>query len=250
MDLDRIQEHNDQQKLEAEKAQAQILDVTLAKGIRDEVHSSSEQTQKALVAAVGTLVNFLRKHEPEVTIKNQPDFPDSISTPDIQEVVAALKPIADGLAKLPTEYPDFPKFPDFPDFPKTLKVDNLKEIKPWLDAIAKSLDKLKLDPVINVAPTPVSIPKVDFTPLVKELKPAIEKPDKVDLSEYKAQDLTGDDTFQYVGFVAPNGNWYIIENDIAGSSLRYKFGLKDYKANWKQFNSHSYKLLNEAIREI
>lgn len=249
MDLEAILDYNEKQRQEAEKQQDILLDVTLAKGIKKQVEVSSKQTQEALIAAVGTLVKFLRNHEPNVSVKNQKDFPGSIKTPDVQEVVNALKPIAEGLAKLPTKYPDFPKFPEFPDFPKTLKVDNLEEVKPWLDAISNSLDKLKLDPVIKVAPTPVNIPPVDFAPLIKALEP---KPveEKIDLDDYKAQDLVGDDTFQYVGFVAPDGSWYIIENDVEGSSLRYKFGSKNYKSNWKGHTNHSYKLLNEAIREV
>lgn len=168
------------------------------------------------------------------------------------KTVRQLEELNELVEKLPKNFPDYPEFPEFPKFPEPLKkisINNLDEIKPWLEAVTDALAKLELSPTINVAPTPVTIPKLDLTPIANALK-AEDKAEPINLTSYKFHNLIGDDSFQYIGYLAPDGGWYIIENDIAGNSLRYAFGKKNYTRAWKQFNSHSFKLLSEAIREV
>jgi len=116
-------------------------------------------------------------------------------------------------------------------------------------ALLQAINSKNWAPNIVVDSPMVSVPPVDLKPVADAIDRS-RPTESIDLEQYKAQDLAGDDTFQYVGFVAPNGSWYIIENDIAGNSLRYKFGVKNYRTAWKSFNGHVYRLLNEAIREI
>lgn len=207
-----------------------------------------------------------RNHTHKVEVNN---FPEIAKPSDIQSVVTAvqnlttaqpeeLKPVVEELKrvvieieKLPKDFPSMPSFPKFPEIPKATTINNLSDIQPWLSEISEAIEKLKLDPKITVTPAEVVVQqeKVDLSPLitaVKDLKPM----DRMRLGEYRAQDIWDDDTFQYVGFVAPDGGWYIIENDIREGSLRYRFGTKNYKSNWKSRVNQSYKLLNEAIHEI
>lgn len=196
------------------------------------------------------------------------NFPDTAKPSDIKEVVKALnnlsqaqpeelKPVVESLrdilkevSKLPKEV-NIPPFPKIPDFPKSTKVDNLNEIKPWLQEVITAIGEIKLDPQITVSPPDVIVQQenVNIDPLIdaiKDLKPS----QKIDLGDYKAQDLASEELFQYVGFVSPSGSWYIVENDMEGGSLRYKFGVKNYKSSWKGRVGQNYRLLNEAIDEI
>lgn len=131
-----------------------------------------------------------------------------------------------------------------------LKVDGDDETKQTLNRIADILSRLDVRPVVNVPKAQVTINErdIDFDPLIQSLN-AKEVPDDDPLIQYKAQDINDDDpNIQYVGFVNPEGNWYIIEN--SGSSLRYKFGKKGYINAFKDAAKLSYKLYSEAIREV
>lgn len=132
-----------------------------------------------------------------------------------------------------------------------LNQDNDTELVTAIQDLKSSFTGIEVNPVVNV-PEPVinvDIPKIDFSPLIDALKPTAETKE-IELGDYKAQDIDGDDVFQYIGFVRPDGGWYIIENDVEGGSIRYKFGAKNYSAAWKKYTNQNYKLLNEAIREI
>lgn len=134
---------------------------------------------------------------------------------------------------------------------QTLRVENDEESKELLKDIADTLSRLNVNPVVNVPKAQVTVQerKIDFDPLIKVLtKDKEETSDDDSLACYKAQDINNDDpNTQYVGFVNPEGNWYIIEN--SGDSLRYVFGKKDYATAFKNASKQSYRLYSEALNE-
>jgi uncharacterized membrane protein len=110
------------------------------------------------------------------------------------------------------------------------------------------------NPKITVSPAKVDVPALDITPITEAIQAMATTPDdSIDLDDYQAQDLRDDGPYQYVGFVAPDGGWYIIfsdSSDSGASSLRYKFGNNGYAKAWKNAVGFDYKLLNEAVNEV
>lgn len=91
----------------------------------------------------------------------------------------------------------------------------------------------------------VDVPKIDIDPLKEVLQS-----DGYDLESYRAQDMDEEEAgIQYVGFVNPQGEWYIIKNNEEKNSLRYKFGKSGYEKAWKKLSTFDYKLLDEAFNE-
>lgn len=130
----------------------------------------------------------------------------------------------------------------------------VKSNKPDNTAIINAIKSLKLEvaaPIINVEPTAVTVSN-DFTPLQDTIKEYFKAPDdeKIDLDCYRAQDITDNGDTQYVGFVNPEGNWYIIENKVRENQLRYIFGDKGYAKAFKKAAQYEYMLLNEAINAV
>ena len=71
-----------------------------------------------------------------------------------------------------------------------------------------------------------------------------------ELDDFRPQDIKDDGDTQYIGFENPDGKWYIIENDTKSSSMRYVFGVKNYKSSFKKAGTWEYKTLSEAIRAL
>lgn len=136
----------------------------------------SDRIQKAIVDTARLSIEHREGHEPKVEVKN---FPKSVKTPDIKEVVNAIDKMSKEVApknidftplqksiatlskqisKLPTEYPEVPEPLE------VVSVNNLNELKPQLEAITTTLEKLKLDPKIDVS---VPESKLDLTPVAK-----------------------------------------------------------------------------------
>ena len=172
MDIEKIQESY--AKLEQTKASE------ADKATRDKSHidqlTGNDRVQKAVLNAAIANIKHRDKHEPKVEIKN---FPKSVKTPDIKEVVNAIDKMSKEVApknidftplqksiatlskqisKLPTEYPEVPEPLEI------VSVNNLSELKPQLEAITTTLEKLKLDPKIDVS---VPESKLDLTPVAK-----------------------------------------------------------------------------------
>ncbi len=139
---------------------------------------------------------------------------------------------------------------------KTVKVQNDEDVKRELRALAVAFDAKEMQPIVNVPAPVVKVQgkEIDLSPLtnlLSEIKASLEMPEKVNLDDYRAQDIANDgESFQYVGFVNLTGGWYIIQNDVENNSLRYKFGSRGYAKAWDSYVGHSYKLLNEAIHEV
>jgi hypothetical protein len=133
---------------------------------------------------------------------------------------------------------------------KQVRISNDSETKQALADIANILKGINLSPVINVPAPKVTVQerKIDFDPLINALNKEVPLDDDP-LSGYKAQDINNDDpNIQYVGFINSTGEWYIIENN--DSSLRYKFGKKNYLEAFKDCAKQSYKLYSEAVNEV
>lgn len=123
--------------------------------------------------------------------------------------------------------------------------------------VQSTLDALDINPVVNIPAPKVTVqaPKIDLGPLQDTLKeylaPAYDDgPEKLDLTCYKAQDLKNSGDIQYVGFVNPEGNWYILENNVRENSLRYVFGNQGYQKAFDNAGQYEYSLLNEAINAL
>lgn len=123
-------------------------------------------------------------------------------------------------------------------------IDYTKKFKSLEDAV-KAID---FSPNITVKPTPVTIPPVDLSGVSRAISDL--KETGIQLENYRAQDLEDGDTFQYVGMLNPDGQWYIIENDIAGNSLRYVFGSENYMEAWANHGNLQYQIMSDAINEV
>jgi len=129
-----------------------------------------------------------------------------------------------------------------------------QNVQQLAQAIAKALSAVELPaPVVTVKQPKIQMPKmdapiIDLGPLTEILR--AKETVGVDLSNYKAHDLTDGDNMQYIGFVSPTGDWYIIENDVKGNSLRYTFGRGGYTDAFGKAARLQYGLLSEAVNEI
>ncbi len=136
---------------------------------------------------------------------------------------------------------------DIKDAIETVQVD-LTPIIGAIEQIAESIKGIKLpSPVVNVPQPKVVIEEreINFSPLLDALK----KPDTVDLTCFRAQDLdNAPDGTQYVGFTDTNGAWYILKNDE--TTLRYHFGIGNYEDGWSNRIGHEYLVLSEAVNAI
>lgn len=167
---------------------------------------------------------------------------------DIRQLLSSLE--TSGAKKLDTKVVEaISSLSSIVDAIKLVKIDSDDEVKNALKTIASILNGLDVRPIVNV-PQPkviVNEKKIDFDPIVNAInnKPL---PNDDPLSGYKAQDIGGTDPHvQYIGFVNSKGNWYIIENDDTSNSLRYVFGIKNYKTSFANASKLNYKLFNEAI---
>jgi hypothetical protein len=123
-------------------------------------------------------------------------------------------------------------------------------------ALLAAVKAINIKPVVNVPVPKITVPeaKVDLSPLQAILERYFseeESEGKVELDDFRAQDIDNTNPdMQYVGFVAPNGNWYIIENDVKGNRMRYIFGSSGYEEAFTKASMYTYSLLNEAIHAL
>ena len=163
---------------------------------------------------------------------------DTDTTTTSKEQVAALKEVLGGVKALKQAI----------DITRSAANSDSSEI-------IAALKALKLSTVVNVpdqkAPTvTVRERAIDFGPVIAAIRET-RTDDEVsatsaDLDCYRAQDITDSGNTQYIGFVNPSGDWYIIENDITGNKMRYVFGSGNYAQAFSQAPQWDYKLLNEA----
>lgn len=110
--------------------------------------------------------------------------------------------------------------------------------------LADRISKIEINPQVQVNPKV----DVDLSPIVNSLPKSVKR---VSIEDFRAQDMDEEEQgIQYVGFVAPNGNWMIIRNDVEGNNMRYKFGKKDYAKAWPKLATFKYETLDKAYNEI
>ncbi len=165
--------------------------------------------------------------------------------------------IAEALSSLDTSKADADQLGAIKELSSLLKstqkaqVNGNSAIREALTLIEKAVKSIEVAPVVNVPEPKVTVKqtKVDFTPLQDTIREVFATTDeKIDLDDYKAQDIDNSVAdMQYIGFVNPEGNWYIIENDVLGNKLRYVFGESGYAEAFAKASTYEYNLLNEAI---
>lgn len=134
------------------------------------------------------------------------------------------------------------------------KVTVDSKLQKTIDNLSKSIDAIDFNPVVNVGAPQVTVPKVDTSGIEKVITNLLNQDDDengLDLDDYMAHDLDEmEQGVQYVGFVNPKGNWYIVKNVEAENTLRYAFGNDAYADFWPRASQLEYTLLSEALREV
>lgn len=223
---DAVEEQASQTAQLDKERQQQQLSVANAQAIIDSIG-----------VAINALVKFQTQHEPNVSVKNQPQFPTSIKTPDIQKVVKALENLkpaiidnkADNsdiigaleqlkisLDKLPTEYPEIPTSPE------EITVKNQPDYKPELEAITKAVKAIDVRPIVNI---PEDKPD-DYTPIIEALNPVIEAIKTIKIPEVPTTDLSPlisatnlvQETIQNLRF--PTANYILPFKDSQGKATQ------------------------------
>jgi hypothetical protein len=220
-----------------------------------EIITSIQNTQKAMA-------KFLSSYKPQI------DFPTSVSTPDIKEVVKAvkqleksLKPIGvdntdivDSVKSLSTTFKD-----ELTKQTKTLKeskvesveVNNFNDVLAALNnvygavnALAKDVKAIKVSPQITVPVPEVKVEPTDVKSIVQGLEtvkkavdtkyiPVANTPTDP-LIYYLPSDIDDAGTVQYFGYTDNKGAWYIRKFDTSTSpkTIRFCFGQSNYTTNF------------------
>jgi len=128
-----------------------------------------------------------------------------------------------------------------------------------LDSLTKALEGFKKSvpkpqvidfskipaPIVPAPIVKVEGHSVDLSPLQEAIS-NLKEP--LNLNNYRPQDINDKERdVQYIGFLNPQGDWYIVENDIKNNSLRYVFGSGGYTEAFKKAASYEYTLLSEAV---
>lgn len=181
MDFDKINEFRDENKRQAERKQDHDV---IKKALENVDKTIKHQTAKSTAERKSTTyktknvdpIASPKDIEKVVEALNDVIVSQEMSKEDLadslKDVAAGLLNVADEVSTIPKQYPKFPEFPEFPEFPDSTKVDNLKEIKPWLDEVAKAIDNLEVNPQVNIEQPDINVTqaKIDITPITKGLQ--------------------------------------------------------------------------------
>lgn len=133
-----------------------------------------------------------------------------------------------------------------------------KRVVSALNEVAGSIKALEMPqtPPLPAIPAPivkVQERKIDFSPLQATIREAmapvgVAQETGLDLDSYRAQDIDNSERdTQYIGFLNPQGDWYIIENRVKDNTLRYVFGRGNYREAFAKAGSYQYLILSEAV---
>lgn len=162
--------------------------------------------------------------------------PDSTLSSTLTSYVEELKKQADNYIKL------------IADNSKIMSVND-SELRKLINEVNLSLQK-RQDIIIPEIKVPkitipaIKVPENDFSPITDALN-SLKSEKGLDLDDYFAQDIKEDGDIQYIGFLNPDGNWYIMES--TKNTLRFVFGNGNYSKAFNKAASYKYELLNEAI---
>lgn len=166
-------------------------------------------------------------------LKELGEAKDKVSSVEFESVGKKFDKLADSLASVPD---------------LIAKTQSIDKLVPYLEQFEKTLKSKDFNPSIQV-----SQDFSDLQALLKDIKKILSTPKitakTLDLSTYRAHDLyeEEDTSVQYVGYINPEGGWYIISYDLKENTMRYKFGKDNYKAAWGNKEGQEYRLLNEAV---
>lgn len=136
---------------------------------------------------------------------------------------------------------------------KSVKVESDDDLKEVLSDMRDTLQAFDYAPTVTV-PAPnvtVSPSELNLKPLQTALEDGLRPLNKIDLSNYRAQDLDEQEQgVQFIGFVNPSGNWFIIKNVEADNTIRYKFGKDKYSQAWGKAPGYEYLSLDKAVNAL
>jgi len=222
----------------------------------------------ALGKATATLIQFLEQYEPKTEIKN---FPKQIGTPDVKDVVKAVKGLEKTLKPQALDNSDVVKaIKSLNDTIAKLdqsevKVSNLSDIGSQINSsltkLQKSLDKVELSPKITVPKPQVTVQPTDVRSLVKVMKEVkqevIDKPvpgttvvQTDPLIRFTPVDMDDSSKVQYYSYIASKGDYYIRKVDKSGAYTTIRFywgdgGPTAYNTDWANRASLTYKMWSE-----
>jgi hypothetical protein len=131
--------------------------------------------------------------------------------------------------------------------------DQAVKVEKALNQIAGAIKSVKM-PDIPAPVVKVEERELDFTPLhnaMREMMATREGDKGMSLDNYRAQDINNSEKeVQYIGFLNPSGEWYIVENRVKENTLRYIFGTGGYAKAFAKAARFEYKLLDEAVNAL
>ncbi|MEI7632143.1 MAG: hypothetical protein WCJ60_02370 [bacterium] len=228
-----------------------------------EITSSIDDAKKAMA-------KFLLSYKPDIS------FPTSLSTPDIKEVVKAVKQLEKSLKPIGIDNTDIIATLEnvSSDITKELKgqnalikgsktdkvsVTNLGELLNVLERQSKAIDTLtkevksiKLSPKITVPAPVVNVAETDVKSIVKGLETVKKAVDTKNipvantptdpLIYYLPSDIDDAGAVQYFGYTDNRGAWYIRKFDTSTSpkTIRFSFGQSNYATNFTNRASLTY----------
>lgn len=142
-----------------------------------------------------------------------------------------------------------------------LSSDQSDKVQRELGQISKDIRAIKMPELPKMPDIPVPVVKIqerklDLSPLERAIRESAPKtadlpPEKLDMDSFRAQDIASPDSnTQYIGFLNPAGEWYIIENKIKDNTLRYVFGKGGYSKAFAKAGTYQYELLSEAVNAL
>lgn len=213
---------------------------------------------EAITLASTLMVQFLKLYKPNI------EFPNEISTPDVDKVVQAvdklgvtLAPQADDdtqlISAINALIPELKKIQGLKLNPQiAVAAPNVQVAAPDLSSIAKSNKDVVTAIKGIVIP---EAPKVDNTKVLamlntvnetlRHLKFPVATTPTDPLIQYTPTDIDDAGAVQYFGYIKTDGSWYIRKFDTASSpkTLRFAFGSTAYDFTTRA--SLSYKLWSQ-----
>lgn len=169
-------------------------------------HEQILLSNRAIAETIGNatraIAAVIKSNEPSVTVKNQPVFPSSIKTPDIEKVVSAIEelakvtdddqPLLDALAELKQSIDGLPSKIIIPENEKveSVEISNQIDYTSKFEKLAEAVSKIDTKPEIKVQPTQVKIPKTDYSPLLDALSKVESAVSDIQIPESPTLDLS------------------------------------------------------------
>jgi hypothetical protein len=223
--------------------------------------ADAQQTVDSLIGQLKEvqLATLMGNSKSTVVLADSTDFGDKMAElgDKIMAMLEAFKEDTTNVDKIATLVDDYKKLATY-----NVKAarEQSDDIKVTLNKLVKSIESIKIPetkipevkiPAFPKIPTPiVNVPKNDFSPIERAIE-SLKEEKGLDLDDYKAHDINNlDKDTQYIGFLNPDGQWYIIENRVKENTIRYVFGKSDYKKAFKKAPTYQYELLSEAVNAL